>query len=67
MTKLSTAQQNAQKKYYEKNKKRRSYLSSRSSARSFIRNKATIEDLEELENLIFERKQCLLNESEPLD
>lgn len=42
----------AQKRWNDKNKERRSYLSSRSSARSFIRNKATIEDLQELRAMI---------------
>ena len=42
-------------KWAEKNKERRSYLSSRSSARSFIRNKATPEDLLELSKMIDEK------------
>lgn len=45
------------KKWAEKNKAHKSYLSSRSSARSFIRNKATKEDLEELKELISEREK----------
>lgn len=49
----------AQKRWNEKNKERRSYLSSRSSARSFIRNKATIEDLQELRAMIEERLKKL--------
>ncbi len=49
----------ADKRWVKKNKEHRSYLSSRSSARSFIRNKATIEDLEELEVLIEERRKNL--------
>lgn len=40
-----------------KNKEYSSYLKSRSSARSFIRNKATLEDLEELKKLIKEREE----------
>ncbi|MEL7736342.1 hypothetical protein [Streptococcus anginosus] len=40
------------KKWIEKNKEHRNYLSSRSSARSFIRNKATKDDLDELNELI---------------
>lgn len=49
----------ADKRWNEKNKERRNYLGQRSSARSFIRNKATLEDIEELESLIFERKKKL--------
>lgn len=47
----------ADKKWKEKNKEHRNYLSSRGTARSFIRNKATMEDLEELKNLIKEREE----------
>lgn len=46
----------ADKRWAEKNKEHRSYLSGRTSARSFIRNRATHEDLIELEALITERK-----------
>lgn len=46
----------ADKKWIEKNKEHRSYLSQRSTARSFIRKKATADDLTELENLIKERR-----------
>lgn len=49
----------ADKKWADKKKEHRSYLSSRSSARSFIRNKATLEDLEELKDLISNREQEL--------
>ncbi len=45
----------AQNKWKEKNREHARYLSCRSTARSFIRNKATEEDLEELLNLIKER------------
>ncbi|EKN42923.1 hypothetical protein CFSAN001627_03810 [Clostridium botulinum CFSAN001627] len=37
-------------------------MRNRSSARSFIRNKATKEDLEELEGLIKEREEFLKRE-----
>lgn len=57
--KLTEAQIRAQKKWDEKNREHSSYLKSRSSARSFIKNKATEEDLKEIENLINERKQQL--------
>lgn len=52
-------QAEANKRYRDKNKEHRNYLSSRSSARSFIKNKATIDDLTELKNLIQKRKDEL--------
>lgn len=51
----------ANQKWENKNKEYASYLKSRSSARSFIRNKATLEDLKEFKILIEEREK-LLNE-----
>lgn len=51
----------ANQKWENKNKEYASYLKSRSSAKSFIRNKATLEDLKELKILIEEREE-LLNE-----
>ncbi|WP_276414265.1 hypothetical protein [Lactococcus petauri] len=56
---MNPSQQKANEKWNEKNKERRTYLSARSSARSFIRNKATLEDLEELKQLIKERENML--------
>ncbi len=54
-----SAQTEANKKWQHKNKEYSNYLKSRSTARGFIKNKATLEDLEELERLIEERKlQC---------
>lgn len=44
------------KRYQAKDKDRTNYLKDRSKARSFIRNKATREDLEELKELIQERE-----------
>ena len=52
-------QAEANKRYRDKNKEHRNYLSSRSAARSFIKNKATIDDLTELESLIQKRKDEL--------
>ncbi|MGG5358571.1 MULTISPECIES: hypothetical protein [unclassified Enterococcus] len=52
-------QTEANKKWQEKNKEHAKYLSNRSRSRSFIRNQATIDDLEELEQLIAERKKDL--------
>ena len=52
-------QAEANKRYREKNKEHRNYLSARSGARSFIRNKATLDDLNELADLIKKRKDEL--------
>ena len=53
------AQKQASQKWNEKNRAHRTYLSARSSARGFIRNKATIDDLKELQSLIDERMKEL--------
>lgn len=49
----------ANQKWENKNKEYASYLKSRSSAKSFIRNKATLEDLKEIKILIEEREKLL--------
>ncbi len=49
----------ADKRWAEKNKEHRNYLSARSTSRSFIRKKATIDDLNELAAMIEERKKEL--------
>jgi len=59
MTKEKVTQAEANKRWEQKNKERSNYLKSRTAARSFIRNKATTEDLEELEQLITQRKKDL--------
>ncbi|KPJ25427.1 hypothetical protein [Listeria monocytogenes] len=58
MTKKTTsdAQLKANRAWQDKNKEHANYLKSRSAARSFIKNKATLEDLKELEKLIIEGK-----------
>lgn len=56
---VSESQKRANEKWADQNRERKSYLSSRSSARSFIRNKATLEDLDELDQLIKERRNML--------
>ncbi|MEK4173381.1 hypothetical protein MHI22_18230 [Lysinibacillus sp. FSL L8-0312] len=53
-------QTEANKRWQAKNKERAKYLSARSGARSFIRNHALEEDLDELTELMLERKQELL-------
>jgi hypothetical protein len=56
---MNSKQTEANKKWQEKNKEHAKYLSNRSRARSFIRNQATVEDLEELQALLDERKALL--------
>lgn len=51
------AQTEANKRWQEKNKEYNKYLKARSAARGFIRNRATNEDLDELQNLINERRK----------
>ncbi|GAB6170100.1 hypothetical protein JCM1393_25600 [Clostridium carnis] len=51
------SQTEANKKWQEKNKEYAKYLSNRSRTRSFIKKQATLEDLQELENLIEERRK----------
>lgn len=62
MDKEINNQTEANKKWQEKNKERAKYLSDRSRTRSFIKNKATIEDIEEFEDLLKERIKLLKNE-----
>ncbi|WP_162986457.1 hypothetical protein [Virgibacillus sp. Bac332] len=52
-------QTEANKRWQEKNKERAKYLSNRSRARSFVRNQATLEDLEEFKKLIEERRKSI--------
>lgn len=56
------SQTEANKRWQEKNKEKAKYLSDRSRARSFIRNKATLEDIDELEELIRMRREVLNEE-----
>ncbi|AYM01576.1 hypothetical protein D8911_00690 [Levilactobacillus brevis] len=49
----------ANKEWDEKNKERTHYLRSQSSARSFIRTKATTDDLQELRELLDQREADL--------
>lgn len=46
--KTSEAQRKADKRWREKNREHANYLKNRTSARCFIRNKATLEELREL-------------------
>ncbi|AGR25926.1 hypothetical protein I0M66_002231 [Listeria monocytogenes] len=63
MTKKTTsdAQLKANKAWQDKNKEHANYLKSRSAARSFIKKKATLEDLEELEIAVKQRKTEIIS------
>lgn len=61
---MTNAQTKATKKWNKNNREHRNYLSKRSSARSFIRNHATGSDLNELEELIAERRDALMTVTE---
>ncbi|MCW6059795.1 hypothetical protein LAV35_03515 [Clostridium sporogenes] len=52
----------ANEKWEKKNREYASYLKSRSSAKSFIRNKATLEDIEEFRDLLKGREELLKQE-----
>ena len=60
MTKELTPQQRANKRWNERNREHRNYLTKRSTSRGFIRNHATQEDLLELQELIQERLERIL-------
>lgn len=53
------ARARANKKWDAKNKDRMRYINARSAARSFIRNKSTLDDLQELKALIDQRETDL--------
>lgn len=57
--KYSEAQKKADEKWRKENKEHANYLRARSAARSFIKNKATEEDIEKLEQLLLDRKKEL--------
>ncbi|GAF41628.1 hypothetical protein FC83_GL000967 [Agrilactobacillus composti DSM 18527 = JCM 14202] len=57
---LSEARKRANKRWDEKNRERKRYLNKRSTARCFIANHATDEDIETLQALINERKKSRL-------
>ncbi|GEQ22458.1 phage protein [Clostridium butyricum] len=52
-------QTQANKKWQEQNREKARYLRNRSTARSFIKKQATLEDIKELEELIAERRKLL--------
>ncbi len=53
------SQTEANKKWQQQNKEYSNYLKARSTARGFIKNRATAEDLREIEQLIAKRKKEL--------
>lgn len=59
MTNEVNQQTEANKKWQEKNKEKAKYLSDRSRARNFIKKSATLEDIEEFEQLLKIRKESL--------
>lgn len=60
--KLPESRVKANEKWNENNKERMRYLRSRSSAKSFINNRATIDDIEELRELLNARENNLRND-----
>lgn len=52
-------QTEANKKWQQQNKEYSNYLKSRSTTRGFIKSKATLEDLQELEQMIKSRYEEL--------
>lgn len=64
--KTSEAQRKADKRWREKNRDYANYLKNRTSARCFIRNRATLEDIEELKVLMKERAEVLKKENNKL-
>lgn len=59
MSKEKNSQTEANKRWQEKNRERSKYLRNRSTSRSFTRSQATLDDLNELEQLIAQRKKDL--------
>jgi len=63
MTKTSEAQKRASRAWEERNKEKARANSYKRTARLFIRSHADIKDLEELEQLIAERRKELKGQS----
>ena len=59
MSERVNAQTEANKKWQEKNKERAKYLSDRSRARSFLKNRVSEEDLAEFEEILKVRREEL--------
>ena len=58
---VSDSKKRANQKWDSKNKERKQYINCRSTARNFVKNKATLEDLVELRVLISQRENDLEN------
>lgn len=56
---LTDAQKRANEKWHKNHRDRANYIAMRSSARSFIRKKSTLDDLIELQNIIEDRRKEL--------
>lgn len=54
---VSESQKKANQKWDQENREKKNYIVKRSVARNFIKKIATDEDIEELQNLINERRQ----------
>lgn len=59
MDEKKNPQTEANKKWQEQNREKARYLRNRSTARNFIKKQATLEDIDEIEKLIKERKILL--------
>lgn len=57
---LTDAQKRANEKWHKNHRDRANYIAMRSSARSFIRKKSTLDDLKELQEIIENRRQELV-------
>lgn len=57
---LTDAQKRANEKWHKNHRDRANYIAMRSSARSFIRKKSTLDDLKELETIIDNRRKELV-------
>ena len=55
-SKVKECQKKATKKWAEKNREHSNYLKYRSCAKTFINNRATLEDLEDLTKIILKKK-----------
>lgn len=53
---MRECQKNANKKWSEENRERSNYLKNKSACKTFIRKRATLEDLEEISKMILEKK-----------
>lgn len=62
MSKIYESQKRAKKKWDEENKDKKRYLSHRARARSFLRDVATLEDLDEMEQVLETRRKSLKEE-----